>query len=85
MGHFRAAVDNHVVHGNWERVEGGVYRLREYPPPERDDLIVLSLMSHNRSDQPQTVFSHETALALHDLSDANPARIHLTVPPGFRR
>ncbi len=26
------------------------------------------------------VFSRETALALHDLGDANPARIHLTVP-----
>ena len=35
--------------------------------------------------QPQAVVSHETALALHDLGDANPARIHLTVPPGFRR
>lgn len=28
--------------------------------------------------------SHESALALHDLGDANPARIHLTVPNGFR-
>lgn len=31
------------------------------------------------------VFSHETALALHGLGDVNPARIHLTVPPRFRR
>jgi hypothetical protein len=31
------------------------------------------------------VVSHESALALHDLGDANPARVHLTVPPGFRR
>ena len=29
--------------------------------------------------------SHESALSIHELSDANPARIHLTVPPGFRR
>jgi predicted transcriptional regulator of viral defense system len=28
----------------------------------------------------QGVFSHETALALHGLSDALPARIHLTLP-----
>ena len=75
----------HVTHGNWERVARGIFRLRDYPPPEREDLIVLSLMSHDRADQPQAVFSYETALALHDLSDANPARIHLTVPPGFRR
>lgn len=75
----------HVQSGNWERVARGIFRLHGYPLPEREDLIVLTLMSHDRSGQPQAVFSHETALALHDLSDANPARIHLTVPPGFRR
>lgn len=75
----------HVTHGNWERVARGVFRLRDYPMPEREDLIVLSLMSHDHASQPQAVFSHETALSLHDLSDANPARVHLTVPPGFRR
>lgn len=75
----------HVTHGNWERVARGVFRLRDYPLPEREDLIVLSLMTHDRASQPQVVVSHVTALALHDLSDANPARIHLTVPPGFRR
>lgn len=75
----------HVSQGNWERVARGVFRLRDYPLPEREDLIVLSLLSHNRAGEPQAVVSHETALALHELSDANPARIHLTVPPGFRR
>lgn len=75
----------HVTHGNWERVARGIFRLREFPLPEREDLIVLSLMSHDRSGQPQAAVSHETALALHDLSDANPARVHLTVPAGFRR
>lgn len=75
----------HVTHGNWERVARGIFRLRDFPLPEREDLIVLSLMSHDRSGQPQAAVSHETALALHDLSDANPARVHLTVPAGFRR
>lgn len=31
------------------------------------------------------VFSHGTALALHDLSDALPARTHLTLPVASRR
>ncbi|HTP27352.1 MAG TPA: hypothetical protein VMK12_17080, partial [Anaeromyxobacteraceae bacterium] len=31
------------------------------------------------------VFSHETALSLHGLSDALPARVHLTVPSDWRR
>lgn len=75
----------HVQTGDWERVARGIFHLREYPLPEREDLIVLSLLSHDRTGQPQAVFSHETALALHDLSDANPARIHLTVPTSFRR
>ena len=29
--------------------------------------------------------SHESALVVHDLSDAMPARIHLTVPRGFQK
>jgi predicted transcriptional regulator of viral defense system len=31
------------------------------------------------------VVSHETALSLHQLSDALPARIHLTVPTSWQR
>lgn len=30
------------------------------------------------------VLSHESALALYDLSDANPAKVHITVAPGRR-
>ncbi len=75
----------HVSAGNWERVARGIFRLRDFPLPERGDLITLSLISHDRSGQPQAVVSHETALMLHDLGDANPSRIHLTVAPGFRR
>ncbi|HEU4784459.1 MAG TPA: type IV toxin-antitoxin system AbiEi family antitoxin domain-containing protein [Ktedonobacterales bacterium] len=75
----------HVQTGAWERVARGIFRMHDYPLPEREDLIVLSLMSHNRASQPEAVFSHETALALHALGDVNPARIHLTVSPHFRR
>ncbi|HUG11102.1 MAG TPA: hypothetical protein VMM36_08820, partial [Opitutaceae bacterium] len=31
------------------------------------------------------VYSHQTALSLYDLSDLNPAKLHMTVPKGFRR
>ncbi|MCE5311498.1 MAG: hypothetical protein LLG20_28005 [Acidobacteriales bacterium] len=31
------------------------------------------------------MFSHRTALALHDLTDVNPARLDLTVPLSFRK
>ena len=75
----------HVRAGNWVRERRGVYRLTQFPQPSRPDLIVLQLWSRNRQDEPQGVFSHSTALTLHDLSDAMPAKVDMRVPPGFRR
>lgn len=76
----------HVKRGNWLKVGRGIYRLRDYPPSEREDLIRLTLWSHNRRGEPQVVASHETALSLHSMSDVMPSRIHLTVPKrGFRK
>lgn len=75
----------HVARDNWERVKRGIFRLREYPSSEREDLILFSLMTHDRNNQPQAVFSHETALSFHELGDANPRNFELTVPPHFRR
>jgi predicted transcriptional regulator of viral defense system len=75
----------HVTHGNWLKVQRGIYRLRDYPPPDRDDLIILTLMSNDRSGEPQAVVSYETALAVHELGDVNPERVHLTVPRNFRK
>jgi predicted transcriptional regulator of viral defense system len=57
------------------RPRRGIYRLALYPPGEHEDLIVIWLWTEE-----QGVFSHETALALHELSDALPARVHVTVP-----
>ena len=75
----------HVRSGNWVRERRGVYRLAQFPLPARPDLMVWQLWSRNRQDQPQGVFSHATALTLHDLSDAMPAKLDMTVPPGFQR
>jgi predicted transcriptional regulator of viral defense system len=70
---------------NWVREARGVYRLAQFPTPSRPDLMVWQLWSRNRQDEPQGVFSHTTALTLHDLSDVMPAKLDMTVPPGFRR
>ncbi len=75
----------HVRSGRWIRIERGIFRLQHYPSVEREDLIRWTLWSRNQRDKPQAVASHETALAIHDLSDVMPARTHLTVPPGFRK
>lgn len=74
----------HAAVGDWLRVANGIYRLRDFPDQPREELVVLTLRSRNRAGEPQAVVSHETALAIHEMSDANPAKIHLTVPPGFR-
>ena len=75
----------HVRAGNWIREYRGVYRLRNFPSPDRPDLMLWFLWSRDRNDVPQGVYSHETALALYDLSDANPSKLHMTVPKAFRR
>ncbi len=75
----------HVKAGNWVRERRGIYRLAKFPPTERPDLMLWSLWSRGRDDRPRGVFSHETALSFYELSDVNPARLHMTVPPGFRK
>lgn len=73
----------HAQRGNWIRVDRGLYRFREFAdlPSEPDDhLVRWSLWSRGRA-----VVSHTSALSTHDLGIANPARIHLTVPAGFRQ
>ena len=75
----------HVQTGDWIREHRGIYRLRQFPSPERPDLILWYLWSRNRKDHPEGLYSHETALSLHDLSDTMPAKLHMTVPKSFRR
>lgn len=75
----------HVHAGNWLREHRGIYRLALFPEPERADLILWWLWSRDRSDEPTGVYSHLTALSLHELTDVNPSRLDITVPPSFRR
>jgi len=75
----------HVKAGNWTREAWGIFRLAQFPMPERADLIRYSLWSRNRQDQPQGVYSHQTALGLYDLSDVMPSKLHLSVPKTFRK
>lgn len=75
----------HVRSGNWIRECRGVYRLSKFPLAQYPDMITWSLWSRDRMDRPQGVYSHETALSFYDLSDLMPAKLHMTVPPEFRR
>jgi predicted transcriptional regulator of viral defense system len=85
VGYDYPHIEYHESTGSFERVGHGLYRLSTLPPGEHDDLVRLSLWSRDRSDRPQAVVSHESALVLHELSDLLPKRIHLTVPKSFRK
>jgi predicted transcriptional regulator of viral defense system len=65
----------HVGTGRFERVRPRVYRLVQFPAFAHEDLYVAWLQAGLHS-----VISHDSALALYDLSDLLPDQIHVTVP-----
>jgi len=75
----------HVQVGNWIREYRGIYRLALFPIAEHPDLVKWALWSKNRNEVTEGVYSHQTALSLYELSDLNPAKLHMTVPTHFRR
>ena len=85
LGFLNQYQQHHRESGAWQQVDRGLYRLRDYPQSEHEQLVQLTLWSHNRLRQPQAVVSHQTALGFYGLSDLMPAKVHLTVPPGFRK
>lgn len=85
IGYTAPKRNYHVQVGNWVRERRGIFRLSTQPLPTRPDLIMWWLWSRNRQDQPQGVYSYQTALSLHELTDVMPSRLHMTVPRAFRR
>lgn len=75
----------HVRTGNWDRIQRGIYRLAHLSAPEDGLTPAFLLWTRGRDDRPVGVLSHETALSYFELGDFNPAKIHITVPVGFRR
>lgn len=54
--------------------------LHQSPAGDLEDLTAIWLWSER-----QGVFSHPTALVLHELSDVLPAQVHLTLPEAWRK
>jgi len=71
--------------GQWLEIDRGVFRLAQFPNSPDEDYVRWSLWSRNRKGEPQAVFSHDSALSTHGLSDIMPSKIHFTVPSGFRK
>jgi len=75
----------HRERGNWLLIDRGLFRLRDYPSSPYEDLIRWGFWSRDRKGNIRAVVSHESALAFHDLGEVMPAKLHLTVPKGFRK
>src|SRR5262245_29846537 len=70
----------HIRAGRVVRTRRGIYRLVHFPAGEHEELVTAWLWSGRAG-----VISHQTALALHGLSDALAAHVHLTLPSAWRR
>lgn len=61
--------------GRHIRVARGIYRLTRFPASRFEDLFVAWLRTG-----PNSVISHESALAVYDLTDILPVEVHVTIP-----
>jgi predicted transcriptional regulator of viral defense system len=83
-GVSRQLLNHHRKQGRFERVRRGLYRVRGFPSSQHDD-IREKWMAVGAE---KAVVSHESALALLELSDNIPHDVHLLVPRkqrGLRR
>lgn len=79
IGYSYPAQLYHQRRGEWTRVDRGIYRLAVWPETANADLVRWTLWSRGHG-----VVSHDTALAVHELGDVLPAKVHLLVPRKFR-
>lgn len=63
-----------VKTGELERVARGVYQSADEP----DDLLYIAQLR-----RPKIIYSHTTALFLHDLTDRDPVSFSVSVPAGY--
>jgi predicted transcriptional regulator of viral defense system len=71
----RERLSNTVKSGKFQRAAQGVYRLAYFPASAHEDLFIAWLIT-----SPHSVISHESALAVYELSDVLPEAVHIIVP-----
>jgi len=80
VGYSSQLLLKHMRAGRVERTRRGIYRLVHFPAGEHEELVIAWLWSERTG-----IISHQTALALHGLSDILPAQVHLTLPLAWRQ
>lgn len=74
FGYTRYNLSELTKSGQLERLRPGLYQLKG---KVIDDFVLIS------SNSNRIIFSHQTALYLHDLSDRTPGVFHISVPQGY--
>lgn len=80
VGFSTERLSANVKNGRFVRITQGVYRLYHFPGSPYEDMFVAWLRAG-----PSSVISHESALAIYELSDVLPGEIHLIVPRSASR
>lgn len=80
IGYSLQLLQYHLGAGALERWGRGLFRLVQFPPSDHEELVPTWLWARGLG-----VFGLETALALHGLSDALPAKQHLLVPASWAK
>jgi predicted transcriptional regulator of viral defense system len=76
----RQLLEHHVRRGRFQRIRRGLYRIQGFPSVEHDDMREAWMTV----GIPDALLSHESALALLDLSDNIPNATHVLVPRRHR-
>jgi len=74
VGVTKATLASYARQGKLERVKNGVYLL---PHRFEDEMFNI------QATVPNAIFSHDTALFLHDLTDRDPLQLTVTIPRGY--
>lgn len=75
VGFSRPLLSYYTKTGRFDRIRQGIYRLVQFPGSPYEDLFVAWLRTG-----PDSVISHESALAVYELSDVLPGEVHVIVP-----
>jgi predicted transcriptional regulator of viral defense system len=67
-----------------ERVSRGLYRFVSWPPDPARQYHEATLWARAQRGLRYAIVSHQSALELYGLTDANPSTVHVTIPPGTR-
>ena len=74
IGITKASLASYARQGKLNRVKNGVYLL---PDSLEDEMFNI------QATVPNAIFSHDTALFLHDLIDRDPLQLTVTIPRGY--